>query len=77
MEMKALAEGWSETTSKDLTQTFLEKCRGWEDTRKPEKIVADSTQHGPHRTAIHKNKLLSSNNFLFNRDKPKYCIRLS
>ena len=39
--MKALEEGWSEATSKDQTQTFLEKCRGWEDTRKPEEIVAD------------------------------------
>ena len=39
--MKALEEGWSEETSKDLTQNFLEKCRGWEDTRKPEEIIAD------------------------------------
>jgi len=23
------------------TRAFLEKCRGWEDTRTPEKIVAD------------------------------------
>jgi len=39
--MKALEEGWSEAKSKDQTQTFLEKCRGWEDARKPEEIVAD------------------------------------
>ncbi len=38
---KALEEGWSEATSKDQTQAFLEKCRGWKDTRKPEEIVAD------------------------------------
>ena len=37
----ALEEGLSETTSKDQTQAFLEKCSGWEDTRKPDEIVAD------------------------------------
>jgi hypothetical protein len=38
---KALEQGWNETGTKDPTQTFLEKCRGWEDTRSPEEIVAD------------------------------------
>jgi hypothetical protein len=38
---KALEEGWSETPAKDPTEYFLEKCRGWEDTRSPEEIIAD------------------------------------
>jgi hypothetical protein len=38
---EALEEGWDETTPKDQTQAFLEKCQGWEDTRRPEEIVAD------------------------------------
>jgi hypothetical protein len=38
---KALEEGWNEAGAKDPTQSFLEKCRGWEDTRSPEEIVAD------------------------------------
>lgn len=38
---KALEEGWDESTTKDQTQAFLEKCQGWEDTRRPEEIVAD------------------------------------
>ncbi len=27
---KALEDGWNEAPSKDPTQTFLEKCRGWQ-----------------------------------------------
>jgi hypothetical protein len=38
---KALEQGLDETTAKDQTQAFLEKCQGWEDPRKPEEIVAD------------------------------------
>ena len=38
---KDLEEGWSEAAAQDPTQSFLEKCRGWEDTRSPEEIVAD------------------------------------
>jgi len=38
---KALEEGWHEAPAEDATQTFLEKCGGWEDTRSPEEIIAD------------------------------------
>lgn len=38
---KALGEGWNETPTKDPTQVFLDKCRGWEDIRSPEEIIAD------------------------------------
>ena len=38
---KALEEGLNEAVYIDPTQAFLEKCQGWEDTRSPEKIVAD------------------------------------
>ena len=38
---KALEEGLDETTAKDQTQAFLEKYQGWEDSRRPEEIVAD------------------------------------
>ena len=38
---KALEEGLDETTAKDQTQAFLEKCQGWEDTRRTEEIVAN------------------------------------
>jgi hypothetical protein len=37
----ALAEGWVETPLADLTQAFLVKCEGWEDTRSPEEIIAE------------------------------------
>ncbi len=36
-----LAEGWIETPIEDATQAFLAKCGGWEDTRRPEEIIAD------------------------------------
>jgi hypothetical protein len=36
----ALAEGWIERPVEDLTQVFLAKCGGWEDTRNPEEIIA-------------------------------------
>ena len=38
---KAIEQGWNEAASKDPTQAFLDKCRGWEDTRSPEEIIAD------------------------------------
>ena len=38
---KALEGGWGGTLHKDPTQGFLDKCGGWEDTRSPEKIIAD------------------------------------
>ena len=37
----ALAEGWIERPVEDLTQAFLAKCGGWEDTRSPEEIIAE------------------------------------
>ena len=52
----ALAEGWIERPVEDLTQVFLAKCGGWEDTRSPEEIYAARTvsQRGtsllPHET---------------------------
>ena len=41
--MEALEEGWSEATSKDQTQTFPEKCRGWEVTENPRRLSPTST----------------------------------
>ena len=42
VELKAaLEEDRNETSAKDPTQAFLEKCGGWEDTRRPEEIIAD------------------------------------
>jgi hypothetical protein len=37
----ALAEGWTERPSENLTQVFLMKCGGWKDTRSPEEIIAE------------------------------------
>ena len=37
----SLAEGWTETPVEDATQVFLDKCRGWEDARSPEEIIAE------------------------------------
>ena len=50
---KALEEGWNEAAAKDPTQSFLEKCIGWEDTRSPEEIVADiDTENYPLEAAL-------------------------
>jgi len=41
-ELKAALEaGRDDAPLKDATAVFLEKCRGWEDPRTPEEIVAD------------------------------------
>lgn len=36
-----LADGWMETPVENATAVFLAKCGGWEDTRRPEEIIAD------------------------------------
>ena len=41
---KAFQEEWKEESVPDATQLFLDKCRGWEDTRNAEEIIADIYQ---------------------------------
>ncbi|MBI3734591.1 MAG: hypothetical protein HY259_14220 [Chloroflexi bacterium] len=41
VELKEAIEMWGERPAINQTQAFLEKCRGWEDSRQPEDIIAD------------------------------------
>ena len=42
IELKTVVEeGWKEDIIKDSTGDFLEKCKGWKDTRNSEEIIAD------------------------------------
>ena len=47
-EIKALKEAfqeeWEEEPALDATRLFLEKCRGWEDSRSTDEIIAEIYQ---------------------------------